>query len=272
MSTTGTQLTDGIWSTIQEAIDSAREFFGIKDSSDADLRASETAMAHLNMSSEAEDATHATLDSGDAKKTASTLKEVAMMQVPSTDNGDCLFESIASYMSFSGNSYQPSASELRELASGLIYAELAKRSPDERLVMFLEHAIYEHNESIERRYNEEKTNLIAISSLPGIAREQAAEAAQELEKLEASYQQGKIAPNGNHAYAAKVKNPGFFGNSPEMYVLAKELNISIQIYGPGSRAGSFLEMPANYNISADSPVCALLYTPEKRHFDLLIGT
>lgn len=277
MSTPVASSTGGIWETILAAVDRARELFGLNDPSEADVKVSEIAMTTFSSNADPEKESRAVRK---APRTAAQpcvdpqprSSEVTMAQIPSIDNGDCLYGAIATYMSLSGSRYQPSPFELRELAAGLIQAELTQPSPDERLITFMDHAIIEHNESIDRKYNDEKANLLGICSIPGLPAEQVRAAAQELEKLESSYQQNKIFPKDFHAYAAKVKNRGFFANSPEMYVLAKELNIPIQIYGPGSSPESFREMPASFNRKANSPVCSLLYSPMKRHFDLLIGS
>lgn len=257
-----------IWDTIQGALDSARAFFGFhQEPSDRDEQITSLAAVHMDLADLEACVGH---NQTPGRPPELARNEVKKELITSIDNGDCLFESVANYLNLSGQKAGFSAKELREIAAGLIHVELCERAPDENLVAHLKDAIEEHNESIDRRHNEAKANLVAVFSLPDISPEQVEAAATELENLENAYARSKITANDFLAYAAKVSAPGFFANSPEMYVLAKELNIPIQVYGPGSRSGFFREMPVNFNSSADAQECALLYSPAKRHYDLLI--
>ncbi len=269
----------GIWASIGRALKSAQAGF-LGEASSAD-RVDDVAQALFETDGEDEfvllsyEDTAGTVEANGSVDVAEAEQpqnhEVERTCIPSLDDGGCLYHSVIQHLTFQGG-YLPSEHEMRELIAGTMSARVSVGPyQDKELIGHLDDAIIEHNESIARRFLEAKANLTAIASLPGIAPSQVTQAAQELEHLNTEHTRDKIAPGDYSAYIAKVKTPHFFAAAPEIHVIAQEYNVPIHIYGPGEVEGLYRKLPIDFNAEAQSSPVELLYSPHKRHYDLLIG-
>lgn len=269
----------GIWASIGRALKSAQAGFFGKASPDG--RVDNVAQALLQIDDEdgfvllsyGDTACAAEADGsfGLVESEQCENPEVQRACIPSLDDGGCLYHSVIQYLTFQGG-HIPSEHEMRELVAGTMSARVSVGPyQDKELIGHLDDAIIEHNESIARRFSEARANLTAIASFPGIDPSQATQAAQELEHLKTEHTRDKIAPGDYSAYIAKVKTPHFFAAAPEIHVIAQEYNVPIHIYGPGQAEGFYRKLPINFNAEAAGNPIELLYSPHKRHYDLLIG-